>query len=171
MRVGSIQRLAGGQLVQISRIVIHKDYADGLNDLALLVLQQPVTLNANTQPIAVASVVPAAGSQVTFTGWGAQRTQGAYTQRLQVGYQKTLSAAECQEQLHLQDEGLLCLVSASEESDTSNGLCVGDAGSPAVYQNQLVGIGAFYVGGCGSSYPDGFVNVAHFYNWIQENSP
>lgn len=168
--MGSIQRLAAGQLVQISSIIIHKDYADGLNDLALLVLQQPVTLNANTQPIAVASEVPPAGSQVTFTGWGAQRTQGSYSHRLQVGYQKTLSADECQEQMHLQDEGLLCLVATGEESDSSSGLCVGDAGAPAVYQNELVGIGSFYVGGCGSSYPDGFVNVAHYYSWIQENS-
>lgn len=160
--------MAGGQLVQISRIIIHKDYADGLNDLALLVLQQPLTLNANTQPIAVASVVPPAGSQVTYTGWGAQRTQGSYTHRLQVGYQKTLSADECEDQLNLKDDGLLCLVPT--DSDDSNGLCAGDAGAPAVYQNELVGIGAFYVGGCGSSYPDGFVNVANYYNWIQENS-
>lgn len=157
--------------MQISSIVIHKDYADGLNDLALLVLQQPLTFNANTQPIAVASSAPPPGSQVTYTGWGAQRTQGSYTHRLQVGYQKTLSADECEEQLHLKDDGLLCLVSADTESVANNRLCVGDAGAPAVYKNELVGIGAFYVGGCGSAYPDGFANVANYYSWIQQNSP
>ncbi|KAH8397983.1 hypothetical protein KR222_007796 [Zaprionus bogoriensis] len=166
LRVGSIQRLAGGQLVQISRIVVHSEYSGALNDLALLVLQQPVTLTANAQPIALATQAPPSGASIVFTGWGAQRTQGTISQRLQVGSQQALSADECVEQLHLEHDGLLCL-----QAEDAQGLCAGDAGAPAVYQNQLVGIGAFYVGGCGGSQPDGFTNVANYRDWILANSP
>lgn len=42
IRAGSIQRSAGGQLAVISRIVVHKGYAAGLNDLALLILEAPL---------------------------------------------------------------------------------------------------------------------------------
>lgn len=167
MRVGSIQRLAGGQLAQVDRIVVHKEYANGLNDLALIVLQQPLTLNANIQPIPLASQVPPAGAEITYTGWGALSNQGPLSHRLQVGSRKAISAADCQKQLYLDNEGLLCLVSASEAS--SNGICLGDAGAPAVYKDELVGIGGFLVDICGSSMPNGFMNIVHYQDWIKAN--
>ncbi|XP_062141704.1 serine protease SP24D [Drosophila sulfurigaster albostrigata] len=169
VRAGSIQRSAGGQLVTVSSIVVHKSYANGLNNLALLVLHSPLTLNANTQPITLATELPSAGVALTFSGWGSLKDSGALSHRLIVGTQLLLSDAQCQQQLYLQDEGLLCL--APTDTQTAQGICVGDAGAPAVYNNQLVGIGSFYVGGCGSSNPDGFLNIAYYRDWISENTP
>ncbi|XP_017870416.1 PREDICTED: serine protease SP24D [Drosophila arizonae] len=167
VRVGSIQRLAGGQLAQVDRIVVHREYANGVNDLALLVLQQPLTLTANIQPIALASQAPPAGAEITFTGWGATTHEGSLSQRLQVGKRQAISAADCQKLLYFDDESVLCLVPASETA--SDGICQGDAGAPAVYNNELVGIGGFVVDICGSSMPNGFVNVAHYLDWIKAN--
>ncbi|EDW65782.1 serine protease SP24D [Drosophila virilis] len=167
VRAGSIQRVAGGQLAQVARIIVHKDYANGLNDLALVVLEQALTLNANTQPIALASEAPPAGAEITYTGWGAIRNQGALSQRLLVGSRQAISAADCQKQLYIDDEGLLCLTSASETA--SDGICQGDAGAPAVYKDELVAIGGFYADVCGSSLPNGFMNVAHYLDWIKAN--
>jgi len=77
VRVGSIQRITGGQLVPLSQIIIHKNYsssdAAGTNDLALLKLQSKVNLNANTKPIDLATERPAAGSQISFSGWGSSK--------------------------------------------------------------------------------------------------
>ncbi|XP_034472469.1 serine protease SP24D [Drosophila innubila] len=171
VRAGSIQRSAGGQLVPVLRIVVHKGYADGLNDLALLVLQAPLTLNANTQPIELASNAPPTGAELTYSGWGSPNPKGPISHRLHVGSQKTISASDCQKQLYLEHEGLICLASATESSVSAKRMCLGDAGSPAVYKNELVAIGAFYVGGCGTSKPDGFMNVAYYRDWIKENSP
>ncbi|KAL7743409.1 hypothetical protein ACLKA6_008379 [Drosophila palustris] len=170
IRAGSIQRSAGGQLAAISKIIVHKGYADGLNDLALLVLQAPLTLNANTQPIELASEAPPTGAELTYSGWGSQNPKDPISHRLHVGLQKTISESDCEKELFLEHAGLMCLASASESSVSAKRMCFGDAGAPAVYRNQLVAIAAFYVGGCGTSKPDGFMNVAYYHDWIKENS-
>ncbi|XP_017038222.1 serine protease SP24D [Drosophila kikkawai] len=172
IRAGSIQRLAGGQLLPLSQIIIHKDYSSagpaGANDLALLELQTPVTLNANTQPIDLGTARPPAGSQVTYSGWGSSKADGALSHGLQVATRQALSATACQQELFLEQEDLLCL-SPVAETDLS-GLCSGDAGAPAVYENQLVGIAAFFVSGCGSGQPDGYVDTTQHLEWIIVNS-
>ncbi|EDV99520.1 serine protease SP24D [Drosophila grimshawi] len=167
VRAGSIQRLAGGQLAQVDHIKVHKGYANGLNNVALMVLQQPLTLNANTQPIALASEVPPSDAEIIYTGWGAVSNQGASSQRMLVGSRKAISAADCQKQLYVDHEGLLCLVSASET--IANGICHNDAGAPAVYKNELVGIGSFFVDVCGSLKPNGFMSIPYYRGWIIEN--
>ncbi|BFG01668.1 serine protease SP24D [Drosophila madeirensis] len=171
VRVGSIQRLAGGQLVALSQIVVHSGYSGSAeNDLALLQLATPLLLNANTQPIALASALPAVGSQITFAGWGSSLPDGALSHRLQVATRQSISAAACQESLYLSHEDLLCLVPESVAAGETSGLCTGDAGSPAIYNNQLVGIAAFFVAGCGTEQPDGYVDVTQHLDWIAETS-
>ncbi|KAH8355479.1 hypothetical protein KR084_012216 [Drosophila pseudotakahashii] len=170
IRAGSIQRLAGGQLVPLSQIIIHPNYssseAAGANDLALLKLQTKVTLNANTKPIDLATERPAAGSQLSFSGWGSSQPEGSFSHGLQVASRQSLSASDCQKQLFLEQEDLLCLSPVAEDLA---GLCSGDAGAPAIYNGQLVGIAAFFVGGCGSGQPDGYVDVTQHLEWINEN--
>ncbi|KAH8318263.1 hypothetical protein KR074_000231 [Drosophila pseudoananassae] len=173
VRCGSIQRLAGGQLVPLSQIIIHKDYSSsgssGANNLALLELQTPVTLNANTQPIALAQERAPAGSQVTFSGWGSSAIEGSPSHALQVATRVSLSQEECYKELYLEQEDLLCLSPSADDTDFS-GLCSGDAGAPAVYNNQLVGIASFFAGGCGSGQPDGYVDITQHLDWISENT-
>ncbi|XP_039497142.1 serine protease SP24D [Drosophila santomea] len=171
VRVGSIQRLAGGQLVPLSNIIIHQNYstadAVGSNDLALLQLQSPVVLNANTKPIDLATERPAAGAAITFSGWGSSQVDGSLSHGLQVSTRQSLSASDCQKELFLQQEDLLCLSPLAEDFA---GLCSGDAGAPAAYNSQLVGIAAFFVGGCGSGQPDGYVDVTQHLEWINDNA-
>ncbi|KAH8344642.1 hypothetical protein KR067_002208 [Drosophila pandora] len=173
VRCGSIQRLVGGQLLPLSQIIIHKNYSSsgspGANDLALLELQTPVTLNTNTQPIALAEERAPAGSQVSFAGWGSSAIDGSPSHALQVATRVSLSKEECDTALYLEQEDLLCLSPSTEDTDLS-GLCSGDAGAPAVYNNQLVGIGSFFAGGCGSGQPDGYVDVTQHLDWITENT-
>ncbi|XP_022211864.2 serine protease SP24D [Drosophila obscura] len=173
VRAGSIQRLAGGQLVALSRIVVHSGYSSdgsGANNLALLQLAAPLTLNANTQPIVLASERPAAGSQITFVGWGSSLPDGPLSHRLQVAARQSISADACEESLYLAHEDLLCLVPESDAAGQTSGLCTGDAGSPAIYNGQLVGIAAFFVTGCGTEQPDGYVDVTQHLDWIAANS-
>ncbi|KAH8240496.1 hypothetical protein KR038_007987 [Drosophila bunnanda] len=172
IRAGSIQRLTGGQVLPLSKIIIHKDYASsgssGANDLALLELQTPVTLNANTRTLDLGTARPPVGAQVTYSGWGSSKPNGALSHGLQVATRQVLSDTECQQELFLEQEDLLCLSPAAE--DDLSGLCTGDAGAPAVYENQLVGIASFFVSGCGSGQPDGYVDVTEHLEWIIVNS-
>ncbi|EDV46406.1 serine protease SP24D [Drosophila erecta] len=171
VRVGSIQRLAGGQLVPLSNIIIHQNYSSsdavGSNDLALLELHSPVVLNANTKPIELATARPAAGSQITFSGWGSSQMDGSLSHALQVATRQSLSEADCQKELFLEVDYLLCL---SPVADDFAGLCSGDAGAPASANNQLVGIAAFFVSGCGTEQPDGYVDVTQHLEWINANA-
>ncbi|SPP89422.1 serine protease SP24D [Drosophila guanche] len=173
VRAGSIQRLAGGQLLALSQIVLHSGYSGSgsvENDLALLQLASPLILNANSQPIALASALPAVGSQITFVGWGSSLPDGALSHRLQVATRQSISAEACQQSLYLSHEDLLCLVPESVAAGETSGLCTGDAGSPAIYNNQLVGIASFFVAGCGTEQPDGYVDVTKHLDWIAETS-
>ncbi|XP_017056162.1 LOW QUALITY PROTEIN: serine protease SP24D [Drosophila ficusphila] len=169
VRAGSIQRLAGGQLVPLTQVIIHPNYsgsdAAGANDLALLQLQSPVTLNANTKPVALATERPPAGSQLSFSGWGSSQLEGSLSHGLQVASRLTLSEADCQKELFLEQEDLLCL---APEAEDLAGLCTGDAGAPAIYSDQLVGIAAFFAGGCNSGQPDGYVDVTQHLDWIHQ---
>ncbi|XP_002070915.3 serine protease SP24D [Drosophila willistoni] len=168
-RVGSVQRLAAGQLIQLSSIVVHSNFSLGTSDLALLKLESKVTLNANTQPIDLATEEPPVGSEVTYTGWGASELDGTPSHRLQVGTRQVISQADCRAETFLDQEGLLCLAPETGATTTA-GLCTGDAGAPAVYNNQLVGIGTFFLSDCGTQQPDGYQNIVHYLPWINANS-
>jgi len=52
--------------------------------------------------------------------------------------------------------------------ELKEGTCHGDGGSGAVYGDKLIGLTNFVVGACGSRYPDVFVRLSSFYDWIQE---
>lgn len=38
-----------------------------------------------------------------------------------------------------------------------------------MYNGKVMGVAGFVIGGCGSSYPDGYAEVAYHYDWIERN--
>lgn len=42
------------------------------------------------------------------------------------------------------------------------------SGGPAIADGKLIGVANFVVGGCGSSFPDGYAKVSFFKSWITE---
>uniref|UniRef100_A0A1I8P6L5 Peptidase S1 domain-containing protein n=1 Tax=Stomoxys calcitrans TaxID=35570 RepID=A0A1I8P6L5_STOCA len=164
VRVGSVQYMTGGKLLQLKRIIVHKKYGNFLNDLALLELEQPLQWTDNIKPIEMADTEVPSGEDVIVSGWGRLWNGGPIPQHLQWNTLKAMSTKECLMAINMGNDSLMCLAHAKD-----NGVCNGDSGGPATYQGKLVGVAGFVVGGCGTKNPDGYAKVPYHKKWILEN--
>ncbi|XP_054728594.1 serine protease SP24D-like [Anastrepha obliqua] len=164
VRVGSIQRTAGGKLLQLKRIIVNKTYGNFLNDVALLELEQPLVFTDNIKAIEMASEEVPSGEDVGISGWGRLYTGGPIPHRLQFNTLKALNTEECEASIQMGYDSIICLAHQAD-----NGACNGDSGGPATYEGKLVGVAGFVVNGCGSTYPDGYAKVAYHLDWIKAN--
>ncbi|KAI8127782.1 Serine protease SP24D [Lucilia cuprina] len=165
IRAGSREVNSGGIIVGVSKVIVHPDYKNFNNDIAVIKLSKPLELSGSIQPIALAKQNPKSGVKVVTSGWGRLRTGGDTPQILQFNTLTSISNAECKRRIGNVATSILCLGHTN-----GNGVCNGDSGGPAVYNNQLVGVTNFIVGGCGSNAPDGYASVAFFSSWIRNNT-
>ncbi|EDW46174.1 GM13371 [Drosophila sechellia] len=112
--------------------------------------------------------VPPMGAQVEVSGWGRTTESEVNMHRtLQIGAAEVMAPRECsmarRDELLVNDDQVLCLGHGRRQ-----GICSGDIGGPAVYQGQLVGLGAQILGECGGMLPERFISIAANYDWIQQ---
>ncbi|KAH8411825.1 hypothetical protein KR215_011683 [Drosophila sulfurigaster] len=165
IRAGTVDRSSGGVVVNVAKVIVHESYGNFLNDVALLVLDQPLTYSAVIKAIPLASVDTAVGSEVVISGWGRLTTGGASPRLLQYNTLSSLSKNQCISSTFMFTSSLICLAHTA-----GNGACNGDSGGPAIQNGQLVGIAGFVIGGCGSTNPDGYAKVFYHRDWIVKNA-
>ncbi|XP_055844791.1 serine protease SP24D-like [Episyrphus balteatus] len=164
VRMGSIQRMAGGKIMQVKKVTVRKTYGNFLDDVALLELEDEIKFTKNIQKIDLFDGVVPNNASVTISGWGRLTTGGKTPQRLQYNTLTKLDPSKCEETIGYGTDQILCLAHSK-----NNGACNGDSGGPATYDGKLVGVAGFVVDGCGSNYPDGYANVSYHRKWILEN--
>lgn len=164
VRAGSRLRDSGGQVVGVSEVIMHPLYKSFNNDIALLKLAHPLQFNDRVKPIALAKHDPATGVPVITSGWGRTKNGGSTAKVLQYNTLMALTNADCNRRIPAVPESVICLAHTSD-----NGVCNGDSGGPAVYNNQLIGVTNYVVGGCGSTNPDGYASIAYHINWLRDN--
>lgn len=163
-RTGSNDRAHGGELSDISAVVIHPDF-DGVkfrNDVALLKLAAPV----HATPISIAGSPPA-GTATRLLGWGQTCPQfGACGPPVILQQLDThvIGPANCKD---LDPAHELCT-----DNPSGAGACYGDSGGPEVVQTtngwQLVGVTSRSgsVGAdCGAG-PSIYTNVTAYVDWM-----
>ncbi|XP_064537209.1 serine protease SP24D-like [Drosophila montana] len=165
IRAGSNDRFTGGVQVQVVEIIVHEDYGNFLNDVALLRVETPFIYSANIQPIALPTKNTPDDADIIVSGWGRLTQGGDLPRYLQWTTLKSLSLAECESRIQYGYPNILCLL---HEAD--NGVCNGDSGGPALYDNEVVGIAGFVYGGCGTTNPDGYARVYPFVDWIKAHT-
>ncbi|XP_001355049.4 serine protease SP24D-like [Drosophila pseudoobscura] len=164
IRAGTNDRFSGGVLLQVAEVIVHENYGDFLNDIALLRLESPLFYSNNIKAIALPTANTPAGADIIISGWGRIKHQGDLPRYLQYNTVKSISVEECGELIDFGVESELCLLHPAD-----NGACNGDSGGPAVYNDQVVGIAGFVYGSCGSTYPDGYARVHYFNDWIRQH--
>ncbi|EDW65431.1 serine protease SP24D [Drosophila virilis] len=165
VRAGSNDRLSGGELRNIVEIVAHENYGNFLNDVAVMRVEKPFIYSENIQPIALPTKNTPGGVDVIISGWGRIKHGGDLPRYLQWNTLKSLTLDECESSIGWGEEAGLCLI-----HEVDNGACNGDSGGPAHYDNELVGVAGFVVGGCGNIYPDGYARVYYHVDWIKAHT-
>lgn len=163
--MGSTNQYAGGHTVTVDSTTIHPDYYQLQNNLAVIKLSSPLTYTDRIKAIEVAGAdeaLPAEGSDVSVAGWG-RTTEGSNSYKIREMALQVATAAECQEAYSDPAGDSFCL-----SHELKQGTCHGDGGSGAVFNDKLIGLTNFVVGACGSRYPNVFVKLAPFSEWIQE---
>lgn len=164
VRVGSTNRLAGGELYDVQQVIVNQKYDNFLNDVAIVVLAKPLTLSPYVSIIELADEEVPAGETVRISGWGRLTQGGILPVKLQYNDLKAITKEECKNRIKWNEDSLLCL-----DHPKDNGACNGDSGGPATYKGKVVGIAGFVYGGCGSSNPDGYAKVYYHKKWILDN--
>lgn len=165
IRAGSTNRLVGGVVRQVIKIIVHENYGDFINDVALLKLDSSLVYSDNIQPIALASSEVPVGSSVVISGWGRLKTGGDSPIKLQWNTLSSISKLKCFTSIFMSSDALICLAHQQD-----NGACNGDSGGPATFNGELVGVAGFVVGGCGTQNPDGYAKVFYHVDWIKQHS-
>ncbi|XP_073831856.1 transmembrane protease serine 9-like [Musca autumnalis] len=165
VKAGSTQLTRGGQMLRVAEIIVHPDYDDSENDIALVKLEKPLKFSETVKPIALAIEDPPEGASIVISGWGNVREGGLKSKDLLYTTLTAMSNEKCNELLGYAPKSRICLAHRG-----GNGACDGDSGGPAVYKGKLVGVTNVVYETCGSLYPDGYASVAYYRDWIIENA-
>ncbi|XP_067000979.2 phenoloxidase-activating factor 2 [Anabrus simplex] len=167
---------------RVGKVIVHRDFApDSLyNDVALLLLESPFTLDGNVDVVCLPPKEQVFdGSRCFATGWGKDvfGKQGKYQVILKKVELPAVPRAECMERLRrtrlgkhfILHESFIC-AGGERGRDT----CQGDGGGPLVCplahdSSRYVQAGIVAWGiGCGDDTPGVYANVALFKDWIDE---
>lgn len=167
IRAGSDLKSQGGQIVNVTKKILHPDYQHSgfYNDIAILRLEHRLEMNSKVQMIQIAP----RGLRVPdhfpllVSGWGTLNWQGSSPERLQKVYVPAVSNEECAKVYSNERAHKIC---AGEEGKDS---CQGDSGGPLVYRKMLVGIVSSGFRCAAAGYPGLYTRVSEFFDWIGMN--
>ncbi|XP_060771710.1 trypsin-2-like [Neoarius graeffei] len=126
------------QFIASSRAIIHPNYDSWnmANDIMLIKLSRPATLNSYVQPVALPKSFPPVGTQCTVSGWGNTWSPTTYRNKIQCQEVLIYSESNCKYYFPgMSTNGEFC--AGSLEGCKS---CPGDSGSPLVCSGELQGI-------------------------------
>ncbi|KAK6636278.1 hypothetical protein RUM43_009937 [Polyplax serrata] len=173
--VGSVH-LSEQTLVYPEDVYVHEDFnpEDGRfdADIAILKLEEPVTLSPTLQIIDFSYHKDMDNKNVTAMGWGIY-TDGDEDERSPVLLhlnRTVISNDECYKLMEPNKQGMLGPRNICINGTEKSGLCFADSGSPLLYvedgKQYTVGIVSWGVP-CAAGFPDVFVRVSPFADWIE----
>lgn len=183
VRLGSLERNAGGEVLAVSELIMHTAYnpSTGMDsDIALLKLAQPATQGRVVDLLTLSHEdhLAAPATMGIVSGWGAVAWQGNASPvllevQLPLVDRQTCGAAYAlAPQPSLITENMLCAGYVDEGQKDS---CQGDSGGPLVVPN---GRGGYIQSGVVSfgeecahpAYPGVYVRIPKFIGWIEEKT-
>jgi secreted trypsin-like serine protease len=175
--------------IVVSKIITHPNYdkKDGHSDLAILVLEEPVTAYGFTiRPICLPIDDPARtrnfeGTMPFVAGWGRTQEGGKSANVLQEVQLPVLRNSDCQTRYKKQnrlisakqfDNAILCAGVLTGGMDS----CQGDSGGPLMAPIRVgkqflyyqIGVVSYGIGCARADVPGVYTRVSHFVDWIKE---
>ncbi|XP_071252951.1 trypsin-1-like [Salvelinus alpinus] len=127
------------QLISYSHVIPHPNYSSYNidNDIMLIKLSKPATLNTYVQPVALPSSCAPAGTMCTVSGWGNTMSSTADSNKLQCLNIPILSYSDCNNSYPGQITNAMFCAGFLEGGKDS---CQGDSGGPVVCNGELQGV-------------------------------
>ncbi|XP_063226130.1 trypsin alpha-3-like [Bacillus rossius redtenbacheri] len=167
IRVGSSNANSGGYEHGATQIINHASYYSKPvpnHDISLIRVGIPFEYLPTVRAISLASEVPAAGSSVVTSGWGATSEGGAVSDQLLQVQVEVVDQAQCNHSYsHEIKDTMVC----AGVSGGGKGTCLTDSGGPLVQAGKLVGIVSFGFGCARKGYPGVYASVPYFRHWIK----
>ncbi|CAM5175702.1 unnamed protein product [Eretmochelys imbricata] len=155
------------QYKAVAKSIIHPGYncTDHDNDIMLLKLQTPATLNRYIQPLGLAYQCAEPGEQCSVSGWGTTlNAPENITIILYCTMVHIVSNEQCKASFpgHI-NRNMLC---AGLKGGGTNS-CEGDSGGPLVCNGKLQGVVSWGDVPCASTpKPSVYVNVCKYHHWL-----
>nr|AAI41305.1 Protease, serine, 3 [Mus musculus] len=156
------------QFVNAAKIIKHPNFNRKTlnNDIMLIKLSSPVTLNARVATVTLPSSCAPAGTQCLISGWGNTLSFGvSEPDLLQCLDAPLLPQADCEASYPGKITGNMVCAGFLEGGKDS---CQGDSGGPVVCNGELQGIVSW---GYGCALPDNpgvYTKVCNYVDWIQD---
>ncbi|XP_060532775.1 brachyurin-like isoform X2 [Cylas formicarius] len=153
-----------------SMFIIHERWneAEMMNDIALIKLPSPATLNENIATIKITSAKDTyEGDIARVTGWGLT-ANGATSSVLKYADVIVMSNQECATFDLYRNHIVASHICTSGAGNV--GTCNGDSGGPLVFNGAQIGIVSFGYSGCTMSKPSVYTRLTEFADWIKTNS-
>ena len=163
------------QVMAVTQVLPHPAYDEwsNENDIALLKLATPATLNARVtpiQPLTTAEVALATdGTMAYVTGWGTSGEGGSASATLMEVDVPVVSNATCNNSYGTITDNMICAGYAAGGKDS----CQGDSGGPLVVPDnnggwRLAGVVSFGYGCARQDFYGVYTRVSQFATWLAE---
>ncbi|XP_057621918.1 trypsin-4-like [Chionomys nivalis] len=155
------------QYVTASKIIKHPSFSSSTlnNDIMLIKLASPVTLNDKVATVSLPTSCAAAGTQCLISGWGNTLSSGVNNPNLLQCLNATiLPHTTCQSTYPGQiTSNMICF----DYMEGGKGPCQGDSGGPVVCNGQLQGIISRGYGCAQKNLRDVYTMVCNYVTWIK----
>ncbi|KAK6326652.1 hypothetical protein J4Q44_G00022970 [Coregonus suidteri] len=133
------------------------------NDIMLIKLSKPATLNTYVQPVALPSSCAPAGTMCTVSGWGNTMSSTADKNKLQCLNIPILSYSDCNNSYPgMITNAMFCAGYLEGGKDS----CQGDSGGPVVCNGELQGVVSWGYGCAEPGNPGVYAKVCIFNDWL-----
>jgi secreted trypsin-like serine protease len=158
---------------QVAQIIMHAQYNGNtlVNDIALMRVSTPFTLNNAVAVVPLAANMHTATGDATITGWGTTSESGSTSPTLQQVTVPIVDDARCAQAYQGVNPVAASMICAGLLGTGGKDSCQGDSGGPMMCHdsgNYLCGIVSWGVGCARPNYPGVYTEVSHFRQWISQ---
>ncbi|XP_053306166.1 trypsin-like [Spea bombifrons] len=155
------------QFINSVKVIRHSGYNSRTldNDIMLIKLASPATLNSYVNTVALPSSCASSGTNCQISGWGNTLISDTnYPDLLQCLKAPILTDAQCKNAYPGEiTANMICVGYLDGGKDS----CQGDSGGPVVCNRELQGIVSWGYGCALKNYPGVYTKVCNYNSWIQ----
>ncbi|KAM9852074.1 uncharacterized protein ACBR49_005182 [Aulostomus maculatus] len=154
------------QFIRSERVIRHPNYSSYNinNDIMLIKLSKPASLNKYVQPVALPTSCAPAGTMCKVSGWGNTMSPTADKNKLQCLDLPILSQEDCDSSYPgMITDAMFCAGFLEGGKDS----CQGDSGGPVVCNGELQGVVSWGYGCAEKDHPGVYAKVCIFNEWLE----